>query len=231
MHIRLTLLFTLLLSSTITLADGQRRYEVSITNITKGQSFTPQLVAMHTSSVHLFTLGQPASSSLELLAEGGDTEPFSAELMDMSDKVGEVTTIPGLLTPGQTAIVEISGRRRHRFLSMAAMLIPTNDTFVALNRMRLPHRGSVTYTALAYDSGTEENDQNCAHIPGPRCIKDGEQGEGHSPGANDSNEGFVYVSNGFHDLGEMDAKGNEILGPLVYDWRNPVALVTIKRIR
>jgi hypothetical protein len=29
----------------------------------------------------------------------------------------------------------------------------------------------------------------------------------------------------------MDKKGNEILGPLVYDWRNPVALVTIKRIR
>ncbi len=226
MHIRLTLLVTLLLSSTIALASGQRRYEVSITNITKGQSFTPQLVAMHTRSVHLFTLGQPASSSLEQLAESGDTAPLTADLSDLSDKVGEVATIPGLLTPGQTATVEISGRRRHRFLSLAAMLIPTNDTFVALNRMRLPHRGSVSYTALAYDSGTEENNQNCANIPGPRCL-----GEGHSPGPNDTDEGFVYVSNGFHDLGKLDAEGNEILGPLEYDWRNPVALITIKRIR
>lgn len=226
MHIRLTLLVALLLSSTIALAGGQKRYEVSITNITKGQSFTPQLVALHTRSVDIFTLGQPVSSSLELLAEGGDTAPLTADLSDLSDKVGEVTTIPGLLTPGQTATVEISGRRRHRFLSLAAMLIPTNDTFVALNRMRLPHHGSVSYTALAYDSGTEENDQNCAHIPGPRCL-----GEGHSPGPNDSDEGFVYVSNGFHDLGKLDAEGNEILGPLEYDWRNPVALVTIKRIR
>ncbi|HFD11915.1 MAG TPA: hypothetical protein ENJ32_05545 [Crenotrichaceae bacterium] len=226
MHIRLTLLVTLLLSSTITLASGQRRYEVSITNLTKGQSFTPQLVTMHTNSVRLFTLGEPASSSLELLAEGGDTAPLTADLNDLSDKVGEVATIPGLLTPGQTATVEISGRRRHRFLSFAAMLIPTNDTFVALNRMRLPHRGSVSYTALAYDSGTEENNQICVNIPGPRCL-----GEGHSPGPNDTDEGFVYVSNGFHDLGKLDAEGNEILGPLEYDWRNPVALVTVKRLR
>lgn len=231
MHIRFTLLVTLLLSSTITLASGQRHYEVSITNITKGQTFTPQLVAMHTHSVNLFSLGAPASSSLELLAESGDTAPLTDDLIDMSGKVGEVTTIPGLLVPGETATVEISGRRRHNFVSIAAMLIPTNDTFVALNRMRLPHRGSVSYTAIAYDSGTEENDQNCANIPGPRCIKNGEQGEGHSPGPNKSDEGYVYVSNGFHDLGEIDDKGNEILGPLVYDWRNPVAIVTIKRLR
>lgn len=225
MNIRFTLLIVLLISANLVFADYRPRYEVSITNITKGQTFTPQLVALHKGSVRLFSLGKPASLSLEILAEEGDTGPLTADL-DLADKVGEVKTIEGLLGPGKTASVEISGRYRRRCLSFAAMLIPTNDTFVALNCIRLPHRGSISFTALAYDAGTEENDQNCHNIPGPRC-----EGMGHSPGPNDTDEGFVGVSNGFHDIGEMDADGNEILRPFVYDWRNPVALVTIKRIR
>ena len=74
----------------------------------------------------------------------------------------------------------------------------------------------------AWDAGTEANDQNCLHIPGPRCG-----GEALSaPAATD--EGYVCLSNGFHDLG--DGTG-EVLKPSEYTWNNPVALVTIKRIR
>lgn len=105
------------------------------------------------------------------------------------------------------------------------MLIPTNDTFVSLNSVELPRFGQRTYVALAYDAGTEANDQNCANIPGPRC-----KGEGVSAPA-DSDEGFVHVSNGFHELGSADDPDNEILGPMPYDWNNPVAMVTVRRIR
>ena len=231
MAIRLKLLFVLMLSSTLAFADGGLRYEVSITNITQGQTFTPQLVVTHKGSVRLFTLGDPASVSLEILAEGGDTVPLTSELEILSNQIGEVKTIPGLLGPGETANIIIHAGYRQRYLSIAAMLIPTNDTFVALNRVRLPYRGKKSYTALAYDAGTEANDQNCANIPGPRCIRDGEQGEGHSPGPNEGDEGYVYVSNGFHDLGNADEAGNEILSPSVYDWRNPVARVTVRRAR
>jgi len=35
------------------------------------------------------------------------------------------------------------------------------------------------------------------------------------------------VGNGFHELGDEDADGFEVLGPATYDWRNPVAKVTI----
>jgi hypothetical protein len=65
------------------------------------------------------------------------------------------------------------------------------------------------------------NDQNCANIPGPRCG-----GEGTSPAPQPSDEGFVHVGNGFHDLG--DAPG--VLAPAHYDWNNPVAIVTIRRV-
>ncbi len=222
MKTQLSLALALLLPINQLLADGQ--YKVSITNITKGQTFTPQFVATHDHSVSLFSLGSPASPSLTILAESGDTAPLTAEAESVADKVGHALTIDGLLEPGKTATTEISVSEGHHYLTVAAMLIPTNDTFVALAGMKLPEEGSVSYIARAYDAGTEANDQNCVHIPGPRCG-----GEAISA-ASDTDEGFIYVSNGFQDLGSSDADGNEILGPHIYDWRNPVAQITITKM-
>ena len=106
------------------------------------------------------------------------------------------TTPPPLTGPGESASIEIRGPKRDGLLSMAAMLIPTNDTFVSLNGVELPRCGQRTYIAVAYDAGTEANDQNCANIPGPRC---GGEGASQLPAGGD--EGFVHVSNGFHELG------------------------------
>ena len=227
MEFRLSIILPLLLSTNLAFADKMKRYEVSITNTTKGQSFTPQLVATHKKSLSLFTLGEPASDSLELLAEGGDTAPLTQDIQNSTGQMGEVLTVPGLLAPGQTTVIEIMGNYKHHYLSLAAMLLPSNDTFVALSAIKLPRKGSVSHFALAYDAGTEKNDQNCAHIPGPHC---GGLGEAHSM-PSDMDEGFVYIGNGFHDLGDMDAEGNIILKPMMYDWNNPVALITIKRIK
>ncbi|MEE9346230.1 MAG: spondin domain-containing protein [Methylococcales bacterium] len=221
MKIRIILFITLLITANLVVAGG--RYKVSITNITKGQTFTPQMVATHARRVNLFTLGKAASDSLGILAESGNPEPLTNDLLAKGRAVSDVQTIAGLLAPGQTSTIEMTSR--HGYLSVAAMLIPTNDTFMAVNTVRLPRRGSVTYTALGYDAGTEQNDQNCVHIPGPRC-----DGEPNSPAA-DTDEGFVYVSNGFHDLGSFDDDENDILGPATYDWRNPVAMIRITRIR
>jgi hypothetical protein len=212
----------LLFAASVQANNGLRIYEVTITNITKGQTFTPQLVVTHSSSVRLFSLGQPASPALEVLAEGGDTQPLTDLLLNLG---ASPQTIGGLLGPGETAMVSVEATRG-QVLSLAAMLIPTNDTFVALDRIRLPFYGTSRHVAVAYDAGTELNDQNCANIPGPRCG-----GAGASSGTQDGDEGYVYVGNGFHELGADDGDGNEVLGPLAYDWRNPVALVTVRRVR
>ena len=37
----------------------------------------------------------------------------------------------------------------------------------------------------------------------------------------------MHVGNGFHELGDIDADGFEVLGPATYDWRNSVAKITI----
>lgn len=187
-------------------------YDVSITNLTPGQTFTPQLLVSHTADISLFEIGEPASMELEILAEGGDTGPLTDAIVNVAS---DVQTVAGLLAPGSTISATIDAYSDD-VVSMAAMLIPTNDTFVAMNGMSLPEQGSVTYYVKAYDAGTEENDQNCRNIPGPRCG-----GEGYNGELAEGDEGFVHVSNGFHRL-----NGNA-LRPNTYDWRNPVARITV----
>ncbi|QFU74787.1 hypothetical protein EY643_03485 [Halioglobus maricola] len=190
-------------------------YEVTITNLTLGQSFTPQLVATHRGSEMMFSLGQPASAGLERLAEGGDT---SGVLEELGNRVAYATTIDGLLGPGQSVTTTVMATGQEKFFSVAAMLLPTNDTFMAANGVKLPTQGKVTYMVPAYDAGTEANDQDCMNIPGPTCG-----GAPFSDPAEDD-EGFVHISNGFHDL------GGDTLSPAAYDWRNPVARVVVKRL-
>ena len=199
------------------------KYEVTITNLTAGQTFTPLLVATHSKRVTLFEPGGAAGTPLEMLAEAGDTAPLTTLLLEKPYETADVQTVPGLLGPGQSVTVQVAATRHQPYLSMAAMLIPTNDTFVGVDSVRLPLR-SRTVTAQAYDAGTEANDQNCLNIPGPRCG-----GEGYSPGPNPGDEGHVHVSNGFHGLPPADI--GEVLEPQTYDWRNPVARIVVRRLR
>lgn len=186
-------------------------YTVTITNLTPGQTFTPQLLVTHPTSIALFEIGAPAIDELAILAEGGNTEPLAMLAMGAG---ANAVTIGGLLAPGASASGQIDAVAGD-VLSLAAMLIPTNDTFVALDSMPLPTEGAVTYYLKAYDAGTEANDQKCRNIPGPLCG-----GEGVSA-PDEGDEGFVHVSNGFHNL-----RGNA-LKPQDHDWRNPVARVTV----
>lgn len=209
------LVTTALAFSATAFADDGKTYEVTITNATAGQTFTPVLAATHSSDIGFFVLGQPASGELTALAEGGDIEPLGTLLDSMPSLVLDTATNGALLGPGESVTIEVTGSSRFDRLSFAAMLIPTHDTFVALDSMRLPNR-SATAVALAYDAGSETNDELCANIPGPYCG-----GAPISP--MDEGEGFVHVANGIHGIGD--------LAPEVFDWRNPVATVHVRRIR
>ena len=118
-------------------AGNYAQYEVSITNLTPGQSFTPQLVVTHPSDISLFAAGQPAGEPLEILAEGGDTGPLTNAVAGLVD---DAQTIGGLLGPGQTMSVLVNGEPGRGVFSVAAMMIPTNDTFMALDSALLPRR-------------------------------------------------------------------------------------------
>ncbi len=196
-------------------SNGGRNYEVTITNITPGVVFTPTLIAVHNESVSLFRLGERASAELAVLAEGGDTAPLAAALMG-SGNASDTTSSTGLLEPGKSVTLSIRASGRFDRLSVAAMLLPTNDAFYAVNSVELPKdRRPITIMAVGYDAGSEPNDERCSNIPGPQCG-----GEGASP--NRDGEGFVHVSNGIHGFAELPAPN--------YDWRNPVARITIRRV-
>ena len=197
------------------------RYEVTITNLTRGQQFTPVLVASHKSNVKLFELGKPASSELATLAEEGNTAPLAAALAALPG-TGQVVTGSGLTNPGASVTLIVEGRRGFGHFSVAAMLIPTNDAFFAINAVPLP-RGNdrLTLTALAYDSGSERNDELCASIPGPMFAECGGSGGGGAPVGGE--EGYVHVHAGMHGIGSFTAAAR--------DWRNPVALITVRRMQ
>lgn len=201
------------------LADGEghkRTYEITVTNLTRGQSFTPILAASHRPDSHpFFSVGEPASDAFAALAEDGNTGPLNT-LLEENPRVRHTSTSSGLLDPGQSVSIKIKARSGRDRVSMAAMLIPTNDAFFAFQNLPLPRgRHSIIEYGPAYDAGSEPNDELCINIPGPVCG-----GTGASPGA--GGEGNVHIHAGIHGIGD--------LSPAEYDWRNPVARVVIKRV-
>ena len=189
-------------------------YKVTITNITSGQTFTPSIVLNHKKDVRLFTPGSPSGTSLATLAESGNTGPLST-MMSMNPKVANIATSDGLLGPGESTDVNLQRTGGFHYISLAAMMIPTNDGFIALNGVMAPkgHK-SVMYLSPAYDAGTELNDELCANIPGPYCGGTGLSEE--------NGEGYVHIHAGIHGIADVPDD--------IFDWRNPVARVVIERV-
>jgi len=212
-------------------ADDMSTYEVTITNLTRGQRFTPVLVASHKEGVKLFQLGSPATPQLKTIAEEGDPGPL-ATLLRANPDVKEVVISPApppaanLVDPGETITLRVQAGGRFDHFSVVAMLIPTNDGFFALNDVEGP-KGNESLIRLspAYDAGTERNDETCASIPGPsfsECVTPANpsgNGGGAAPGGG---EGYVHIHAGIHGIGNMNAA--------MRDWRNPVAKITIRRL-
>lgn len=187
--------------------------KITVTNITKGQTFTPILVAVHKPGVHLFELGTPASVELEQLAEAGATAPLEG-VLNANPLVKTAVDTGAPLPPGASVSITVPASGQFSQVSIAAMLIPTNDGFFAVDAVQASSTQTIKVFSPAYDAGTELNDELCIHIPGG----DGCAGEGFNP-SREGAEGYVHIHEGIHGIGDLPAA--------LYDWRNPVALVTI----
>ncbi len=206
-------------------AASAAEFEVTVTNLTRGQRFTPILVATHKAGVRLFNLGSAASPQLKTLAEEGNVGPMTALLL-ANPNVREVVNSGALLSPGQSVTQPVSTRGGFDNVSVAAMLIPTNDAFFAVNDAEGPDGSdSITLFSPAYDAGTERNDELCASIPGPgfvECISPTNPSGGGGGLAPGGGEGYVHIHAGIHGVGQLN--------PALRDWRNPVARITIRRL-
>ena len=145
---------------------------MTITNITSDQIFSPPLVVSHDKRADLFALGERASEELAALAEDGMTGPL-ADLLDGATGVLDIAAADGMVFPGESVTVELDVTPQQSLISLAGMLVSTNDAFVGLDSAGVEIRGSRPFrlvtTARAYDAGSEANTESCEHIPGPPC--------------------------------------------------------------
>jgi hypothetical protein len=191
-----SLLLGIVFGATASFAAGPA-FQVTITNLTGGpggqittpngmstggQEFTPILVASHKAGVTLFTLGQPASVALQDLAESGDTSMLKSTLTSNPDVLDVETTDPNGLMPGQSVSVTVKTAGRFSHISLASMLVPTNDGFVALNDEPVPAVERVSLFIRRRMMQDPRQTTNCARIfPVPPTYAPGQDSSRRPP--------------------------------------------------
>jgi len=212
------------LSSPLVMAD--KTMTVEITNLSNALYWTPLLVSAHNSSSHMFQVGTAASASLQAMAEGGDISGLVADLTAAGANI-DANPAGGLLAPGATATATVSMSNGNRYLSIVAMLLPTNDGFVGLDALRIPKKGrSHTVYLNGYDAGTEANDEivnggGAPGTPGIPADPGGNSGAGASGVAGADQNATVHTHRGIvgGDYSDLDAA--------VHRFMNPVAKVVV----
>lgn len=197
--------------------------EVRIVNLTRGQVFSPVIAWTHNGKfAPFFSFGAQASEELRAIAEDGNPTPMEDLLVGDPD-VADIAIADGPLPPGGDLTLHLDVDGLGWFVSLASMLVNTNDTFFALRGEHIPSR-SDTYFQPGWDAGTEDNNENCAFVPGPACPADSG-----NIALDDDGEGFVFTQEGIHGInGGVDTSD---LDPSQHDWRNPVAYIVVTRHR
>jgi len=165
----------------------------------------------HSDDIALFEVGTPASDELAAIAEDAVYDDMIT-LLESLPEVHDFAIAGDVILPGGSMTVQVDGTLDAPVYSVLGMLVVTNDTFYAFKRAQNLSIRADSRFALAYDSGSEANTEDCAHIPGPPCDNPFVR-------VTEGAEGYVYVSPGMHGIGT--------LAESEYDWRNPVAKVTV----
>jgi hypothetical protein len=213
-------------------------YEVTITNLIAGQPLTPPAVATHRGDVSVFTVGSPASSGVQQIAENGNPATLIADL-EGTPGVSEalvtgsgplvLPSVPGGATFDGSVTFTITARAGARFLSWVSMLICTNDGFTGVNRLRLPTTvgGSVSVSTFAYDAGTEIDTEDFADMVPPCQALVGVASD--DPGTGTTNPALAEGGVIHHHEGIM---GISDLDPEIHGWDvdEPVATIDLTRV-
>jgi len=207
-------------------------FDVEITNLTHGITFTPFLATAHPQGTYLFQSGQPASASLQAMAEGGSLSGLVADVSTLGATTVE-NPAGGLLAPANSTVFNMNtDGTNNTQLSIVAMLLPTNDGFAGLNAITIPtDPGTYTYYVNAYDAGTEANDEivnggGASGTPGIPAAPGGQAGTGGTGAAGADTNPYVHIHRG--TLGDTDPNGGTSdLDSRVHRWLNPVVRVTL----
>lgn len=223
-----TLLATAAMATSVTAAE----LEVKLVNLTHSIAFTPILVAAHNSDASLFHVGETASMALQKMAEGGNTADLKTAVTAAGGVNLDLTSAPTMAGVSSMGMLDTGS---NMYLSVTAMMLPTNDGFVGLDSWKIPTEAG-TYTVMlnAYDAGTEVNDEiinggGAAGVAGIPADPSGNAGTGATgASANEANMN-VHIHPG--NVGDTNATGGiSDVNSTVHRWLNPVAklVVTVK---
>jgi Spondin_N len=213
-----------------------RTYRVTLVNLTDGQPFSPPVAATHDRDMRMFRVGRLASDELAAIAQAGNQLPMF-NLFDNSDDVTDtvdagapltrVGTVVGSFV--DTATFEITAERGDR-LSLATMLICTNDGFLGLDSVHLPSHGARAFLIDGYDAGRENNTHDSQHLVNPCSALGPVTLPGDPDGEADSGPGISTVPRQpiHHHPNIQDGVGELTVAD--HGWRDPVAVAVVSRI-
>ena len=193
--------------------DGAQRWHVTVENLTPAgsQPLSPPLVVVHSQRADVWSVGSIANHGVAAIAEDANNAPLEEALPDVRG-VGAVFTVPGGPIPsGQSRSFDVDTRGRFDRLTLLTMLVNTNDAFTGLDSRHIQGRGGVIET-MAYDAGSERNNELAGFIPGPCC---------NNPFVRDPEGALIRPHTGITGVGDLD--------PAVYGWTEPAARITITR--
>jgi hypothetical protein len=189
---------------------GIKNIYLEVTNLGFNEPFSSFFVLVHDAhTTPLFEAGKPASQNLGELALNGHTQP----LVDFYGYQAGVVSVGAISTGGMRKfVISLQISPKYECVTIAAMMVNTNDSFVSLNGAPMYHEPvGRNFFEPAYDAGVEANDELCRSIPGPAC--DEEPGNKNDGGG----EGVVHITRPLSGIGD--------LSPNKYGWLNPMMQV------
>lgn len=208
--------------------QGVKTWQVTITNLTpvvagnpggSSQPLSPPLAIVHSKKAEVWSLGTVASAGVAAIAEDADNGPLTSAL-DGTPGVRSVETFtkdngagapPVIFSAGSLSFTVTTRGEEDRF-TLLSMLVNTNDAFTGLDALHLRGKGG-TYYAMAYDAGSEANNQLANSIPGPCCG---------NPGVRDPTADPIAPHAGIVGVGDLT--------PAQWGWSGPAAMIVVERI-
>jgi len=198
---------------------GAKTWRVTITNLTPpgpgapgSQPLSPPLFVVHSRQADVWSVVQIASHGVAAIAEDANNAPLVSALPAVQGVKTVFTGAGGPIPSGATRSFTVETSGKFNRLSLVTMLVNTNDAFTGLDSLRLRFQGS-SHETMAYDAGSERNNELKSHIPGPCCgnafVRDP--------------EGAVI---GHHE----GITGRGQLSSALYGWDGPAARITIERV-
>ena len=199
-----------------------RSYQITVENLTGGQPISPPLLVAHNRRADLWSRGEIANHAVAAIAEDAN----NSVALDLAGKIRGIgaggtgvdvaATEPAPIGPGAAQTYSLDVKGYYGKLTLLAMLVNANDAFTGLDSVRLPRKiGAMrSHYRIAYDAGSERNNEAAKYIPGP---------VGGNPFVRDPEGDVIRAHPG--------VKGGADLDPKIHSLSGKVAKISVMRVR